>query len=66
MDDIIVNANKILNDYRKATSDVLLTPFKGNNKIGKRRRRLDFKKAKEIVEKAIEESGYVSLQGTLF
>ena len=34
------------------TSDVIFTPFKGNTKFGKRRRRLDFRLARAILEKA--------------
>ncbi|AHI53835.1 hypothetical protein SSABA_v1c04260 [Spiroplasma sabaudiense Ar-1343] len=49
---IIDFSNKYLNDYRESTCDVLLTPFKGNNKENIRRRRLDFKLAKAIIEKA--------------
>lgn len=46
-------ANKILERYRKETSDILLTPFKGNNNKGKRRRRLDFRTARAIIEEAL-------------
>ena len=45
-------SNKIINKLRKDTSDIILTPFKGNTKFGKRRRRLDFKLARAILEKA--------------
>lgn len=45
--------NKILNLYRKRTYDVLLSPFKGNNKLNIRRRRLDYKTARAIIELAI-------------
>lgn len=44
--------NKILKQIRIDSSDVLLTPFKGNTKSGIRRRRLDFKLARAIMEKA--------------
>jgi len=51
--DIIINeSNHILNEYRKKTDDVLLSPFKGNMSNGQRRRRLDYKTASAIIEKA--------------
>lgn len=50
---IFVNkCNEILSDIRKNSSDLLLTPFMGNTKSGKRRRRLDFRLARAIIEKA--------------
>ena len=49
----INNANTILNNYRKDTGDVLLASFKGNNKANERRRRIDFKTARAILEKAV-------------
>lgn len=48
----IEECNKIINKIRKETSDILLTPFKGNTKSGKRRRRLDFRLARAIMEMA--------------
>lgn len=48
----ISDCNKILNKLRKDSSDILLTPFKGNTKKGMRRRRLDFRLARAIMEKA--------------
>lgn len=45
--------NKKLNDLRKASSDLLLTPFKGNTKEGKRRRRLDFNIARALIENTL-------------
>lgn len=48
----IKNSNIILNKFRNLTKDVLLSPFKGNNKNGKRRRRLDYKTARAILEEA--------------
>ncbi|WP_029512736.1 TRM11 family methyltransferase [Mycoplasmopsis iners] len=48
----INECNRILNNLRNASFDVILTPFKGNNKSGKRRRRLDFKLARAIMEQA--------------
>ena len=48
----IHECNKLIEDIRKESSDILLTPFKGNTKSGKRRRRLDFKLARAIMEMA--------------
>lgn len=44
--------NLLLNEIRIKSSDILLTPFMGNTKSGKRRRRLDFRLARAIIEKA--------------
>lgn len=49
---IITECNRILRNYRKDTYDLLLSPFKGNNKKGVRRRRLDFRTARAIIEEA--------------
>jgi len=49
---IINESNKILDSYRLATRDITLSPFKGNNKEGDRRRRLDYKTARAILETA--------------
>lgn len=51
--ELIEKANMYLNALRELTSDVILAPFKGNNKAGERRRRLDFKWAKKILNKAL-------------
>lgn len=51
-DYFIVVCNEILQDLRLSSSDVILTAFKGNTNIGLRRRRLDFKLARAIIEKA--------------
>ena len=51
--DLVKECNKILEDYRNRTQDVTLSPFKGNTKEGKRRRRLDYKTARCIIEMAI-------------
>ena len=50
--EFINECNKIIKDIRSKSSDVLLTPFKGNTKSGKRRRRLDFRLARAIMEMA--------------
>ena len=49
---IITECNRILKKYRADTYDLLLSPFKGNKKTGERRRRLDFKTARAIIEEA--------------
>lgn len=46
--------NEILNNQRRLTNDLIFSPFKGNMKNGKRRRRLDFKTARAIMELAYE------------
>lgn len=51
--EFIETANNILNDLRKKTHDVVLSPFKNNNKLGVRRRRLDYHWARKIIEKTI-------------
>ena len=48
----INESNKIIAELRDNTSDIIFTPFKGNTKFGKRRRRLDFRLARAILEKA--------------
>jgi hypothetical protein len=51
---IINECNNILNEYRSKTHNIFLSPFKGNNSKGKRRRRLDYLTARAIIEKSIE------------
>jgi len=53
-DKFIFRANFLLGELRKRTHDVVLSPFKNNNKLGQRRRRLDFKWARKIIEKTVE------------
>lgn len=50
--DFIKECNSRIKDLRIATSDIMLTPFKGNTKSGIRRRRLDFRLARAIMEEA--------------
>ncbi len=45
----IKKLNNKLEIYRNETHDILLTPFKGNDKFGDRRRRLDYKTARAII-----------------
>ena len=52
VDKFISTCNRILEDYRKETDDILLSPFKGNMKNGVRRRRLDYETCRAILEMA--------------
>ncbi|MEY4436730.1 MAG: hypothetical protein RL100_194 [Actinomycetota bacterium] len=49
----IGEANRILNLLREESADIVLAPFKGNDKNGKRRRRLDYAFARQILNSAI-------------
>jgi hypothetical protein len=51
-DRFIEEVNRILNEIRENSADIILSPFKGNTKEGKRRRRLDFSTARAILEAA--------------
>jgi hypothetical protein len=53
-DEFIVELDNLLNRLRIETHDVVLSPFKNNNKLGHRRRRLDFRLARKLIEKTIE------------
>lgn len=53
IEDFIKKANKNIEEMRLKTSDLIFSPFKGNNKIGKRRRRLDYTLARIIIEKTL-------------
>jgi hypothetical protein len=46
---LIKNLNEMLNDFRKETYDVFLTPFKGLRKDLKYRRRLDYALARNVI-----------------
>lgn len=50
LDKFVEIANSKISEIRTATKDLILSPFKGNNKSGKRRRRLDYKLARCILE----------------
>lgn len=52
INEIIDISNSILNKFRSDTSDILLSPFKWNKKNWERRRRLDYKTARAILEEA--------------
>lgn len=51
--ELVAECNRLLEEYRIKTKDVILSPFKGNAKDGTRRRRLDYKTARCIIEIAI-------------
>lgn len=50
---IIRKSNEILKKLRKETKDVIFAPFKNNNRLGVRRRRLDFTIARKILNRAL-------------
>jgi hypothetical protein len=54
---LISKANAILSRIRKASGDLVLAPFKGNDKNGKRRRRLDYALARKILNLARTQNG---------
>jgi hypothetical protein len=49
---LITKANAVLSQIREASSDLVLAPFKGNDKNGRRRRRLDYALARRILNMA--------------
>lgn len=51
--ELISKANALLASIRKRSGDLVLAPFKGNNKAGKRRRRLDYALARRILNNCI-------------
>jgi hypothetical protein len=51
---MIQYSNELLESFRDRCQDVLLSPFKGNMKDGRRRRRLDYMTARAILERAYE------------
>lgn len=46
---LVANLNDMLNEFRKETHDIFLTPFKGLRKDLKYRRRLDYSLARDVV-----------------
>jgi len=50
LEKLLKECNDILSEFRNKTFDVLLSPFKGNMKNGRRRRRLDYETARAIIE----------------
>lgn len=51
--DFCSEANQILERYREGSEDIILSGFKGNNKEGRRRRRLDYRLARRIILEAL-------------
>lgn len=47
-------ANELLFEIREASGDLVLAPFKGNDRNGRRRRRLDYALARKILNQAAE------------
>ena len=62
---LIIEANQILSYWRKSTNDILMSPFKGNSKDGSRRRRLDYRTARGILEMAYLKINKQPIQSTL-
>lgn len=54
---LIAAANQRLAELRSASHDLALSPFKGNNREGRRRRRLDYGLARRLLVEALEEIG---------
>ncbi|MCO5061458.1 MAG: hypothetical protein M9963_05575 [Kiritimatiellae bacterium] len=50
LDALVTTANRRLAELRRATADIILSPFKGNTQRGTRRRRLDYYTARAILE----------------
>lgn len=61
--EFITICNRILNETREKTADLIFSPFKGNMKNGVRRRRLDFKTCRAIVEMAYKEINDIAFDG---
>jgi hypothetical protein len=51
--ELITRANALLASIRKDSGDLVLAPFKGNDRTGKRRRRLDYALARRILDSCI-------------
>jgi len=51
-EEFIAECNSILLKAREESGDIILSPFKGNMKDGRRRRRLDFRACRAIIELA--------------
>jgi hypothetical protein len=61
---VISVANAELNRIRKTSGDLVLAPFKGNDRNGRRRRRLDYALARRILNHAAQKiAGKVSHGG---
>jgi hypothetical protein len=59
LDSLIEKVNADLELMRAVSGDLVFSPFKGNNKAGRRRRRLDYAMARKILGRAM-----LSFQGT--
>lgn len=59
---LVQHANQRLHTLRQHTHDLILSPFKGNNRAGKRRRRLDYQLARSILAEALEKIKTVQTQ----
>ena len=57
LDLFIVKLNKELNKLREETKDLILSPFKGNNKAGIRRRRLSFDISRKLIIEVLKKGG---------
>ena len=53
IDELIEEANRVLDSYRLNTNDIFLTSFRGLTKDGLYRRRLDFSQAKNVLSQAV-------------
>lgn len=51
---LVVRANANLEILREKSADLILAPFKGNDKKGNRRRRLDYALARQIINNSLE------------
>jgi hypothetical protein len=49
---VIAKANVLLTELRAKSCDLVLAPFKGNDKLGNRRRRLDYALARQLINEA--------------
>jgi hypothetical protein len=51
---VIVEANSVLGEIRQQSADLVLAPFKGNDNLGIRRRRLDYVLARRILNLVVD------------
>jgi len=63
---VALEANAVLNRLRTESSDLILAPFKGNAKSGRRRRRLDYEVARAILDAAIKNLGLAPSTDTIW
>jgi len=66
LETLVASANAELQRIRECTQDMVLSPFKGNNKSGTRRRRLDYRLARLIIASVLETFPNDQQQPTLF